>query len=213
MPPLRYVSFRGRKDKLAEVAQLFSDYLKGDVLDVGCDARHLSSLVQGRYVGVDIAGSPDIQVNVEEGLPFCNRSFDTVVAFDVLEHCDRIHFVFDELCRIARSYVVIGLPNMYEWRFRLMFLLGMKLSGKYGLSSEPSADRHRWLFSLNEAREFVQERGAKNGFRVCEEALGYYGYRRCLPKLLTKLGKTIGPAWASLFAYHYWANLKHNDNE
>lgn len=211
VPRLRYVSIRGREDKFTKIAQCFSDYLNGDVLDVGCDARHLSSLVQGRYVGVDIAGFPDIQLNVEEGLPFCNRCFDTVVAFDVLEHCDRIHFVFDELCRVARSYVVIGLPNMYEWSFRVMFLLGKKLSGKYGLDAQGITDRHRWLFGLSEARSFVRTRGEKNGFNLVEEALAFFAYRRVLARMINTLGRILTPRGASLFAYSYWAVLKRDE--
>ena len=208
MQALRYVVFRGREDKLAAVAKLFSNYLVGDVLDVGCDAKHLSRSVQGRYVGVDIAGSPDIHVNLEDNLPFRDKSFDTVVAFDVLEHLDRLHFAFDELCRVSRSYLIIGLPNMYEWRFRAMFLLGKRLSGKYGLSCEPPTDRHRWLFSFEEARSFVRQRGAKNGFTVAEEVVGYYDYRRLMPKLVTILGKILATKGVSLFACRYWAVLK-----
>ncbi len=208
---MKYATFRGREDKLAEVGRLFSDYLKGDVLDVGCDAKFLSHMVQGKYVGVDLSGSADIQVDVEAGLPFQDNTFDAIVAFDILEHCDRIHFVFDELCRVSRSYLIIGLPNMYEWHFRLVFLLGKDVSGKYGLKSEPPTDRHRWLFNLNDARDFLRQRAIRNGFSVIEEALGYYGYRRFVPKLVTRIGRLLGDRAASLFAYHYWAVLKRDD--
>ncbi len=200
MQKLRYVVSRGREDKLAVAAQLFSNYLIGDVLDIGCDAKHLSRSVQGWYVGVDIAGSPDICVNLENGCPFRDKSFDTVVAFDVLEHLDRLHFAFDELCRVSRSYLAIGLPNMYEWRFRTMFFLGKRFSGKYGLPCEPPNDRHRWLFNFEEARSFVRQRGAKNGFIVTEEVIGYYDYRRLMPKLVTLFGKILAPRGVSLFA-------------
>src|SRR5262245_18640167 len=136
MPKLGFITFRGREDKMAEVAAIFSNYLSKDVLDVGCDAKYLASAVQGHYVGIDIQGTPDIQANVETGLPFHNKTFDTVLAFDVLEHCDCLHHVFDELCRVSRSHLIIGLPNMYEWHFRAMFALGKNLSGKYGLPLE-----------------------------------------------------------------------------
>lgn len=204
--------FRGREDKLFEAARLFDSYLKGDVLDVGCDAKHLSEKIQGRYVGIDVGGAADIRVNLEAGLPFHDKSFDAVVAFDVLEHCERIHFVFDELCRVSRCHIIIGLPNMYEWHFRLVFLLGKGLGGKYGLPPEVPADRHRWLFKLNDARRFVRERGAKQGFSVSEEALGFYKYQRFVPKFITLLGRLLKPHAASLFAYHYWAVMTCEDN-
>ena len=92
MRRLRQPAFHGCKDKLFEVGRLFSDYLKGDVLDVGYDTRYLAKWVQGRYIRVDIDGSPNIQINDEGGLPFHDKGFDTVVAFDILEHCDSIHF-------------------------------------------------------------------------------------------------------------------------
>ncbi len=80
---------------------------------------------------------------------------------------------FEELCRVSRAYVIIGLPNMYEWHFRVMFLLGRKLGGKYGLPIDPPVDRHRWLFGLNEARNFVSLRSIKAGFRIIDEILAY----------------------------------------
>lgn len=207
----RYVTFLRRKGKLAEVSRVFSSKFIGDVLDVGCDAKHLSSSVQGRYLGIDIAGSPDVRINVEMGLPFKDKTFDTVVAFDVLEHCDRIHFVFDELCRVSRKYVIIGLPNMYEWRFRLRYLFGRRVSSKYGLPSNPVKDRHRWLFSLEEGMSFVRERGRKNGFAVSEEVLGYYGSRKFAARFFRAIGKLLAPRGAPFFVYHYWSVLSRNE--
>jgi len=158
---LKDLAFREREDKIALVGYVFRDYLIGDVLDVGCDAKHLSASVQGRYVGLDFAGWPDVRGSAEAGLPFQNQAFDTVVALDVLEHLNHLHLAFDELCRVSQRFIIVGLPNMYEWRFRLKFLLGQRLSEKYGLPGEPPADRHRWLFNLKEARSLVKERAIK----------------------------------------------------
>ena len=204
---MKIVEFRGREDKLVLVGQLFKTYLKGSVLDVGCDRKHLSGFVKGTYFGIDISSSPDAFVNVEYGLPFRDKSFDTVVAFDILEHIEKVHFLFDELCRVARQYVIVGLPNMYEWRFRLMFLLGKPLSGKYGLPAEPPQDRHRWLFPLSEARHFVAIRASNCGFRIREEVIAYYSYRKILPRLLVLIGRAIGLP-TNLLAYHYWAVIE-----
>jgi hypothetical protein len=203
--------FRGREEKLVTIARLFSHYLIGNILDVGCDAKHLSRFVEERYVGVDISASPDVRASLGDSLPFQDKSFDTVVAFDVLEHLDRFHFAFDELCRVSRLYLIIALPNMYEWRFRAIFLLGNRLSGKYGLPYESPTDRHRWLFNFEEARNFVRQRGVRNGFIVNEEVIGYYRYRRLLPQLMTVIGKALTPKGASLFACRYCAVLKRSD--
>lgn len=200
---MKIVEFRSREDKLALVGQLFGTYLQGRVLDVGCDRKHISKFVKGTYFGIDISGMPDAYVNVEHGLPFKDKSFDTIIAFDILEHIEKLHFLFDELCRVARKYVIIGLPNLYEWRFRLMFLIGKPLSGKYGLPITPPDDRHRWLFSLNEARHFVSMKASRNGFCVREEVFGYYKYRKLLARLLIRIGIAIRLP-ANLLAYHYW---------
>lgn len=207
------IVFRGRKDKLEIVARTFCDYFRGDVLDVGCDQRFLERWVGGKYVGIDIGGSPSLCADITLGLPFKSQSFDAVVCFDVLEHIDNIHYVFDELCRVSRSFVIVGLPNMYEWRFRLAYLFGKTLSGKYGLPPDEPPDRHRWLFSLREAVRFVNARAAKNGFKVVKELNGYYRYRRILPQLVTVSGIRLGKRFANLFAYHYWALLERTDRE
>ncbi len=207
----KIVEFRGRQDKLTLVGHLLSKYLKGDVLDVGCGEKHLSTLVRGRYVGIDIAGKPDIIANVEPGIPFRDMSFDTVVAFDILEHSDNIHFGFDELCRVARRYVIIGLPNIYEWRFRLMFVIGRRLSGKYGLPVNPPLDRHRWLFSFWDARSFIHHRASRAGFEIIEEFVGLYKYNRLFARAIGAVGKTMVRWFPNLFAYHYWAILERID--
>jgi len=208
MKRINIVSFRGREDKLELVAQMFSSYLEGYVLDVGCDQMHLATRIKGHYIGLDINGRPDVKANMEYGLPFKDKSFDAVIAFDILEHLENIHSAFDELCRVARSYIIVGLPNMYEWRYRLLFLMGKKLSGKYGLPPERPTDCHRWLFSLDDAMSFIKFRATKNRFSIVQEVLGYYSYRRLIPKFITALGKLLATKLASLFAYHYWVVLK-----
>jgi len=118
----KHILFRGREDKLNIIATIFRPDLAGHVLDVGCDQRYLQRFINGRYVGIDISGKPDVVVNVENGIPFADRSFDTVVAMDSLEHVENVHSAFDNVCRVSKKFIIIGLPNMYEWRFRLYFL-------------------------------------------------------------------------------------------
>lgn len=207
---LKRFVFRGREDKLAEVARRFPQLLAGDVLDVGCDARFLEPNIQGHYAGVDIRGRPDLFVDLESDLPLRTRSFDTVLAFDILEHLNRIHTAFDELCRVSRTHVIIGLPNLYEWRFRLMFLLGQGLGEKYGLQAKPPEDCHRWVFGLREAREFVRRRALENGFKLAEECLGYYRYQRPAARILMAMGWLAAPRASYLFASHYVAVVRRN---
>lgn len=202
------MEFRRRQDKLATIAAVLDRYLDGPVLDVGCDDKSLKNKVRGRYFGVDLYGTPDVKIDLEDGLPFRTGSFQTVLAFDVLEHLERVHYTFDELARVSKRFIIIGLPNQYEWRFRLHYLLGKQISGKYGLPVRRPADRHRWVFSLEEAREFVSCRGRRAGYKIVQSRLGYYSYNKMIARAITAFGQLAGAPFASLFAYYYLVVLE-----
>ena len=163
---------RGEMGKFEGVVQVLPDIWEGLVLDVGCRSGNLKcALPDGKvhYVGLDLFPPADVVGNLEMGLPFKNVLFETVVALDVLEHTDNIYEAFSELCRVTRKYVLITLPNVYEVKSRIKFLLGQRLSGKYGLPLVLPNDRHRWFFSLREARAFIHAMGQTEGFEVMEE--------------------------------------------
>lgn len=170
-PPLRFhtcVRYTDRATKARYIANKYAPILTGSVLDVGCDAAPLRSLVAdpGRYVGVDIREDADIIVNLDrDNLPLPDRSFDTVLCTDVLEHLERCHAVFDELCRVSRRHVIVSLPNP------LRNLIQALASGRttikyYGLPADPPPDRHRWFFSHDEAVNFLTRRAERNDFHI-----------------------------------------------
>ena len=204
----KYFSFRTREEKIKIIVNLFPDIFKGNVLDVGCGDGYLKKLIPGKYLGIDKFGKPDIQMDISKGLPFPKEGFDTVVAFDVLEHVDDIHFIFDELCRVSKKWVIITLPNIYELRFRVAFLLGKPLSEKYILTENPPLDRHRWIFSLNEARSFVKKRASSNNFEIFDEKIFFYKYNKFLPKIIIKIGLIFGQKFQNILVDHYLALLK-----
>lgn len=159
--------YHDRAAKAAYIADKYAPLLTGSVLDVGCDQSPLRQHVAGRYVGVDVHPGADEVVDLDRAdLPMPDRSFDTVVCTDVLEHLERCHAVFDELCRVARAHVIISLPN--PLRNLLTGLAGGSggVLKYYGLPVDPPADRHRWFFGHDEAAAFVTVRGARNGFAV-----------------------------------------------
>jgi len=168
--------------KFFGVIKAFPNIWEGSVLDVGCRSGGFKQVLSTfslstSYYGVDLYPPADVIANVEYNLPFLDAEFDVVVALDILEHTDNIHKAFTEICRVAKRYVVITLPNSYEIKGRFKFFFGRPLSGKYGLPIEPPKDRHRWLFSLREAREFICTLGRRCGFEVRNE--GYLvGQRR-----------------------------------
>ncbi|QDT35772.1 class I SAM-dependent methyltransferase [Stratiformator vulcanicus] len=144
------------------------------ILDVGADEQHLRQHIdsEAEYVGIGLGGSPDHQVNLErEAIPFGDGSFDCVLCLDVLEHLDNPHEVFDELCRVTRSHVIISLPNPWGDMFRMLRFgpyrpdFPLKF---YGLPPEPPEDRHKWFFSAQEARAFIEARAVRNGLEVLQ---------------------------------------------
>lgn len=198
----------GGGKRIPALVHLFPSCFEGSVLDVGCRDAALGEFVGENYVGLDIQGEPTVLANLEQQLPFADRSFSTVVALDVLEHIDAIHQAFDELCRVSDRYVILALPNVYEWRYRLTYLLGKPISGKYRLTAEPQDDRHRWIFTLAEAEAFVDSRARSNQFRLVRKLRVPYQYRRAIPKLINKSIAQVFGTSSPLVVDHWWSLLE-----
>jgi len=169
----------GEIGKFRGVVNAFSDIWDGGILDVGCRSRNLKQVLSDHnrnrhsrkfsYVGFDLYSPSDVIGNIETGLPFHEQAFDVVVALDLLEHTNDIHKAFKEVCRVARRFVVLTFPNLYDIKGRMNFLFGYPLSGKYGLPECPLKDRHRWFFSLREAVRFVHAMASQCGFKAMED--------------------------------------------
>lgn len=162
---VEHVWFPERKDRSEYVARRFSHILQGRILDVGCDRAYLKQLLAPHaapsrpldYTGIDIGGTPDITINLEQidRLPFEDRSFDAIVCTDVLEHLDNFHHVFGELLRVTRGSAVISLPNCWA-AARQPIARGRGSFKHYGLPLDRPMDRHKWFFSLTEAIAFFE---------------------------------------------------------
>ena len=62
---VEYVDFRGRAARSAYIANRFKHFFQGKVLDVGCDQALLKTLLASiDYFGVDMAGAPDLRLNL-----------------------------------------------------------------------------------------------------------------------------------------------------
>jgi SAM-dependent methyltransferase len=125
---IEYINFRDRAERAEYVANRFKRFLSGRIIDVGCDHATLKKLLSNiDYVGVDVGGDPDIQLNLEEihYLLFNDRVFDCVVCTDVLEHLNNLHHIFGELIRVARGPIGRGKGSL----------------GHYGLPADPPRDR------------------------------------------------------------------------
>ncbi len=82
----------------------YSSVLMRDGLNcVGCDIN-LEYLRQAKTQSLPV-------VNVDSALPFGDRSFDSVLIFEVLEHVSDVDRVLGEAFRVARKNVLITVPN------------------------------------------------------------------------------------------------------
>jgi len=211
--------FTDRESKGKYVALRYESILRGEVLDVGADEGHIAKHLPAgvSYTGVGLGGSPDIELDLELGrLPFEDDRFDCVLCLDVLEHLEGAHRMFDELCRVSKRHVVISLPNPH-WEFYTMLREGNYREGRhlkfYGLPPEPPEDRHRWFFSIEEAKAFVEHRAKFNGMEIMElhaspNAARRYGLRGGLDRIAQRVlfGKNFDPA--NIWAGPLWSVLE-----
>jgi len=211
-------AYQDREGRNQFIAAQFAAELGSSVLNVGGGGkRHLAQFLPSttRYVEVDIAGTPDVTVDLERELPlaFGDRSFDTVVCSDVLEHVDNLHAVFAELCRVARSHVILSLPNCWA-NLKGDLARGNGASGKfYGIPRDRPEDRHKWFFSFTEAAAFVDDASARHGFEIARSiAMGYVHTRwsRRLARVVVE--RAFGPrARFNLFATTLFVALRRID--
>jgi SAM-dependent methyltransferase len=196
---------KGEAGKFSAVSAAFPQVWHGQLLDIGCRSGKLKQALAEHpihYVGLDVQCPAAVVSDLNAGLPFGCRSFDVVVALDVLEHTADIYRSTAECCRIARRFVVITLPNIYSLRSRLRFLRGEPISEKYGLPPEPPADRHHWHFTLREAQHFLVQRALLSGFALRDEA--------CVvgPRRGSMVGRMVSGQAPGLMAQFYLALLE-----
>jgi SAM-dependent methyltransferase len=88
------------------------------------------------------------------GLPFADRSFDAAISFRLLTHCARWTELVRELCRVARSRVVLDYPTIEG--------LNALAPALFGAKRKVEGDTRPWrMFRHDE----VAAAFAANGFR------------------------------------------------
>lgn len=206
---IEYVGFPDRQDRVKYVADRFGKYLAESVLDVGCDRKHLKKLVPGvEYLGVDMSPHADMVLNLEklESLPFETDRFGTSICLDVLEHLDNLHFMFSELLRVSKNYVIISLPNNWA-NARRPIDRGHGGFSHYGLPFNPPADRHKWFFSLEEAINFVRD-GESAGMYAVEEMTILEKPRPAVVRALRSVRYPRKMHYLNRYAHNLFAVLK-----
>ncbi len=121
------------------------------VLEIGVGDKTTGNFLKNRgldYKSVDIDEelNPDIIADILN-IPIENKSFDTVVAFEVLEHLPFENFekAILEMKRIAKNFVIISLPHFgptiksskkipfweFKWVFKIPIPIEHKLGGEH----------------------------------------------------------------------------------
>jgi len=91
------------------------------ILDVGCGDGRITNRLAGKYprvVGLDISEAALQHVKTEkvkasaESLPFSDRSFDLILATELLEHLPKAIYykAIAEMKRVAKEWIVISVP-------------------------------------------------------------------------------------------------------
>lgn len=207
-----YVNFYKRQERTEYIFQKFQKYFGKKILDVGCDEAVLKKFIGDiEYIGIDISGTPDICLDLEkiDRLPFDDSSFDCVICADVLEHLENLHLIFAELIRVAKKYVIIAWPNNWV-NARIPIRRGKGSFKHYGLPAERPFDRHKWFFSLSEAKHFVREQVRKNGnIQLIEERIAekpkFFFFR-----LLRHLRYPNQEYYLNRYAHTVWSVLQKN---
>jgi SAM-dependent methyltransferase len=137
-------------------------YAGEKILDLGCGygAYSLALLKEGRWcVGCDVnlhylraavaSGLPAIAA--DGTLPFPDKSFDTVLLFEVIEHVPPVEAILKEAFRVARKNVLVTVPNAEN----LELLKGNDVTYAHMLSSD-----HVHFFDPSGLTQLLQRFGA-----------------------------------------------------
>jgi methionine biosynthesis protein MetW len=110
---------------------------QGKILDLGSGDGLFLSLLQQKGIeaeGLDLSEAGVAKTRAKglvaslfdfnDPIPFENNSFDTVVMLDLLEHLYTPEALVKEAARVAKQYVIVGVPNFSSLPARLQTLLG-----------------------------------------------------------------------------------------
>jgi SAM-dependent methyltransferase len=164
-----------------------ADLVKGlpvaSVLDIGCRTCEAKRIVPtgAEYFGNDLfqndSGSVAFvgdAVDIDFG-----RTFDCVMALDVIEHLDNPYHLLEKIISLADKYVIVSLPNVYDLQHKYDFVVKNSLGDKYLFDVKNRLDRHRWLMNYDEIYRFFDFYKSKYAMTMTtsDVALGQFSGR------------------------------------
>ena len=190
-------------DRNAFVAKKIGLLNKEIVLDIGCRDKILKSKLKGefKYIGIDFSENihdKEILIhNLETGIPSNINKVDIITAIDVLEHLENIHDVYKQLFLVSNKLIIIALPNMAYYKFRINFMINGTLNGKYFFNVNKQNDRHRWIPDCNSINKFIKF-NTPDGWLFNEYNFIAHRNKYSMMYFLEKLASKIFP---NLFVY------------
>lgn len=155
---------------------IFSEWISAGskVLDIGCGDGYFGEFLvnnkKADYTGADISetalnsakgrGLKVIQLDASNDLSkFDPESFDFVIMSEFIEHIPNSEEILRVVGRIAKKGVLVSIPNIAYWKFRLQLLLG-----KFPKQWVVAPEEHLRYWSVDDFNETAE----KSGFEVRE---------------------------------------------
>ncbi|MBU1911912.1 MAG: class I SAM-dependent methyltransferase [Candidatus Omnitrophica bacterium] len=183
---------------------------KGDCLDIGCGTGELAdSIVKKGFKvsccdfsakAVEIARKNynlnSVLCDLDEGLPFCDSTFDLVVASHVMEHVFDPIFVIKEISRLLKKdgIFLAAIPNDLHISSRLKILFGISYQQLVYLKN--SQYKHHTFFS----HKLFQDMINKNGLKV-HERVSLCRFPKTNRKIKTHKVSPVTNLFADVFIY------------
>jgi len=184
--------------RIGFAAEILRPLAPTSILDVGCrDGALADHFPRVDYWGADLLPSANGRVRIVGDIVEMEltRTFDAIVACDILEHVDRPSDLFDRLVGATDRLLLVSLPNTYDLKSRIRFAIRGGLGGKYEFLEHGPNDRHRWLMNRREILEFYRLKAAKHGLGLRPFDLTYGSSRsRTLTALSGRLVSSVLPA-------------------
>ena len=105
-----------------ELTELIPDDIES-VLDIGCQNRLFDKY---KTITIDIGEGADIiqDLNKSQKIPLKENEVDVVILSQILEHLVTVDEIVAESKRVAKSYILVGLPNELRLNNRLRYFFG-----------------------------------------------------------------------------------------
>jgi len=152
-----------------------------------------------KYIGLDTENADinqDLNINQKIDLP--NNSVEIVIVSNILEHLINPMPIVSECKRIAKKYILIGLPNEYPLDKRIQILFGNWEDWVYLYG-------HKHMFSIESIERLIQQNfGGYERKKLCFQCRG----GRFIPK---KIKNFLVQKFPGLFAGEvFYLIKKHN---